>query len=67
MSFGKETCRLGPGTWPLPSLQARMPEGKRMARYRADSAAYQAELINEMEPDQVRWAIRRIRMSRARP
>jgi hypothetical protein len=34
-----------------------MPEGKRMARYRADSASYQAELINEMETDQVRWAI----------
>lgn len=31
--------------------------GKRMARYRADSASYQALLINELEADQVRWAI----------
>lgn len=37
--------------------RARMPVGKRLARYRADSAAYQAELINELETDQVRWAI----------
>ena len=31
--------------------------GKRLARYRADSASYQAELINTWETDQVRWAI----------
>lgn len=37
--------------------RARMPAGKRLARYRADSASYQAELINELETDQVRWAI----------
>ena len=37
--------------------RARMPVGKRLARYRADSASYQAELINELETDQVRWAI----------
>ena len=37
--------------------QTRMPVGKRIARYRADSASYQAELINELEADQVRWAI----------
>lgn len=37
--------------------KARLPEGKRIARYRADSASYQAELINELEADQVRWAI----------
>jgi hypothetical protein len=37
--------------------RARLPVGKRLARYRADSAAYQAELINELEADQVRWAI----------
>jgi hypothetical protein len=37
--------------------RARIPVGKRIARYRADSAAYQAELINELEADQVRWAI----------
>lgn len=35
----------------------RMPVGKRMARYRADSASYQAELIHALEADQVRWAI----------
>ena len=37
--------------------RARMPVGKRLARYRADSAAYQAALINELEADHVRWAI----------
>ena len=37
--------------------RARMPVGKRLARYRADSASYQAELINALETDQVRWAI----------
>ena len=31
--------------------------GKRMARSRADSASYQAAFINELEADQVRWAI----------
>ncbi len=35
----------------------RMPDGKRIARYRADSASYQAELINELEKDSVKWAI----------
>ena len=37
--------------------RARMPVGKRLARYRADSASYQAALINELDADQVRWAI----------
>jgi hypothetical protein len=37
--------------------RAQMPAGKRLARYRADSASYQASLINELEVDQVRWAI----------
>ena len=37
--------------------RARMPVGKRLARYRADRAAYQAALINELEVDQVQWAI----------
>jgi predicted transcriptional regulator with HTH domain len=37
--------------------RARMPVGKRLARYRADSASYQAALINELEADHVRWAI----------
>jgi hypothetical protein len=35
----------------------RIPEGKRIARYRADSASYQADLINELEKDDVLWAI----------
>ena len=39
------------------ACQARMPKGKRIAAYRADSASYQAELINELEQDRVRWAI----------
>jgi hypothetical protein len=39
------------------ACKARLPQGKRIARYRADSASYQAELINELESDQVRWAI----------
>lgn len=35
----------------------RMPEGKRIARYRADSASYQAVLINELETDWVKFTI----------
>ena len=35
----------------------RVPEGKRIGFYRADSASYQAELINDLEGDQVFWAI----------
>jgi hypothetical protein len=34
-----------------------MPESKRIACYRADSASYQAELINALEADGVFWAI----------
>jgi len=34
-----------------------LPKGKRIACYRADSASYQAELINELETDEVYWAI----------
>jgi hypothetical protein len=37
--------------------QARIPLGKRIAFYRADSASYQGELINELEADEVLWAI----------
>jgi len=37
--------------------QARLPAGERIAYYRADSASYQAELINELETDGVYWAI----------
>ena len=35
----------------------RMPAGKRIARFRADSASYQADLINELEEDDVLWTI----------
>ena len=34
-----------------------MPECDQIARYRTDSASYQAELINALETDQVRWII----------
>jgi len=37
--------------------KARMPKGKRIGYYRADSASYQGELINELETDKVKWAI----------
>lgn len=37
--------------------QARMPAGKRLGRYRADSASYQSELVNALENDGVYWAI----------
>ena len=37
--------------------RTRMPVGKRLARYRADSASYQAARINELETDHGRWAI----------
>ena len=37
--------------------KARMPVDKRIAYYRADSASYQADLINELEADGVCWAI----------
>jgi len=37
--------------------QERLPAGKRIARYRADSASYPAALINALETDTVAWAI----------
>ena len=37
--------------------KARMPEGRRIGRYRADSASYQAGVINELEGDGVMYAI----------
>jgi len=37
--------------------QQRVPVGKRLARYRADSASYRADLINALEDDGVTWAI----------
>ncbi len=39
------------------ACKTRMPLGKRIARYRADSASYQAELINALEQDGVFWAV----------
>ena len=35
----------------------RMPVGKRIRNYRADSASYQADLFNQLEEDGVRYAI----------
>jgi hypothetical protein len=35
----------------------RMPDGKRIGYYRADSASYQAELFNQLERDGVKYAI----------
>lgn len=35
----------------------RLPKGKRIARFRADSASYQAALINQLEADDVLWTI----------
>jgi hypothetical protein len=49
-----------PGAGHAPFYQKckeRMPEGKRIARYRADSASYQSELINALEADGVHWTI----------
>jgi len=39
------------------ACKSRMPAGKRIARYRADSASYQADLINALEEDGVLWSI----------
>lgn len=39
------------------ACKSRMPPGKRIARYRADSASYQSALVNELERDVVIWAI----------
>ncbi|MBF0517732.1 MAG: IS1380 family transposase [Nitrospirae bacterium] len=35
----------------------RMPRGKQIKAFRADSASYQAELINTLEEDAVKWGI----------
>jgi len=43
------------------TCQSRLPQGKRLAAYRADSASYQAALINALEADGVRWAITTVR------
>ena len=39
------------------ACKKRVSEGKRIGRYRADSASYQTELINALENDKVWWAI----------
>lgn len=51
---------VSPGTGQLDfyrPCRTRRPVGKRLARYRADRASYQAALINELEADHVQWAI----------
>ena len=37
--------------------KARMPKGKTIGSYRADSASYQAKLINKLDKDKVKWGI----------
>lgn len=37
--------------------KSRMPKGKTIDRFRADSASYQAGLINELDKDKVKWGI----------
>lgn len=39
------------------ACRARMPLGKRISRYRADSASYSSDLINRLESDGVCWSI----------
>jgi len=49
-----------PGSNQVPfyhQCKERMPLGKRIAFYRADSASYQAEVINNLETDSVLWGI----------
>jgi len=53
---GNESPGAGHVAFYLDCVQ-RMPAGKRIARFRADSASYQAELINELEGDDVLWTI----------
>ncbi|TKB80697.1 MAG: IS1380 family transposase [Nitrospira sp.] len=51
---------VSPGAGPLAfyrACKARLPQGKRSARDRADRASYQAELVNALEADQAHWAI----------
>ena len=53
---GNESPGAGHVAFYLDCVQ-RMPVGKRIARFRADSASYQAALINELEEDDVLWSI----------
>lgn len=41
----------------IQECKANMPKGKRIARLRADSATYQADVINDCEKDHVTFAI----------
>lgn len=53
---GNESPGAGHVAFYLDCVQ-RMPKEKRIARFRADSASYQAALINELEEDGVLWTI----------
>jgi len=53
---GNESPGAGHVAFYLDCVQ-RMPKGKRIARFRADSASYQAALINALEDDEVLWTI----------
>ena len=58
MSVGRGRCRRGPGNWSAPdTVVPASPWASGWRGTRAESAAYQAELINELAADQVRWAI----------
>ncbi len=41
----------------------QMPKGKTIVRFRADSASYNSALINQLEKDNVKWAIAALRNS----
>lgn len=41
----------------LKECQRRMPKGKKIKRFRSDSAAYQAAIINHCEGDQIEYTI----------
>jgi|SRR3990172_3640911 len=41
----------------LKECQRRMPQGKKIKRFRSDSAAYQAGIINHCEEDQIEYTI----------
>ena len=50
-------CAGGRAARVLPVVSGADAGGKRLPRYRADSAAFQADVINELETDQVRGAV----------
>lgn len=53
---GNESPGAGHVAFYLDCVQ-RMPAGKYISRFRADSASYQSELINQLEEDGVLWTI----------